>query len=138
MAGVIVLDKREQFPSMVLRDGDRLELDMLVASGHMDRNCTAPITERHLVALHNHERYLLLFAALHHPFQLPETELDAAGVTTYLDTILLGPEEAVNVFLTDLDHGQANGAISNLVHLCSRADIAPMRAGTWFQETPGS
>jgi hypothetical protein len=132
MAGVLELDKRKQFPSMVFRYSDRLELDMLVASGHFDRNCTFPITERHLEALRDDERYLFLFAALHQPFQLSETELTPAEVTRYLDTILLAPENEVERFLTDLDHGRANGAISNLVHLCSGTDAAVMRAGRWF------
>jgi hypothetical protein len=132
MAGVLELDKRKQFASMVFRYNDRLELDMLVASGHWDRNCTFPITERHLEALRDDERYLFLFAALHQPFQLPETELTPAEVTRYLDTILLAPENDVELFLTDLDHGRANGAISNLVHICSGADAAVLRAGRWF------
>jgi hypothetical protein len=132
MNGVLELDKRGQFSSMVFRYGERLELDMLVASGHFDRNCTFPITEDHLEALRNDERYLFLFAALHHPFQLPETELGAAEVETYLDTILCAPKGEVELFLTELDHGRANGAISNLVHLCSGANRAVLRAGRWF------
>jgi hypothetical protein len=132
MTGVLELDKRDQFASMVFRYGDRLELDMLVASGHFDRNCTFPITERHLEALHNDERYLFLFAALHHPFQLPDTELTAPEVTTYLDTILFAPHAEVEAFLTGLDHGDANGAISNLVHIASGIDRAAMREGRWF------
>lgn len=132
MNGVLELDKRDQFASMVLRDGDQLNLDMLVASGHMDRNCVFPITERHLEALRDHDRYLLLFAALHHPFQLAATELSPDEVATYLDTILFAPENKVEVFLTELDHGRANGAISNLVHIYAGADREAMRAGRWF------
>ena len=133
MTGVVELDKRGQFASMVVRYGEQLELDILVASGHLDRNCTFPISERHLEALRDDERYLFLFAALHHPFQLPDTELDPAQVATYLDTILFAPHNEVEAFLTDLDHGRANGAISNLVHIYAGADGPALRAGHWFR-----
>ena len=132
MNGVLELDKRDQFASMVIRDGEQLNLDMLVASGHMDRNCVFPITERHLEALQNDTRYLFLFAALHHPFQLLQTELSPEEVATYLDTILFAPEGEVEAFLSELDHGRANGAISNLVHIYAGADRDAMRAGRWF------
>ena len=134
MTGVLELDKRGQFASMVIRYDDRLELDILVASGHKDRNCTFPITERHLEALRDHERYLFLFAALHHPFQLRQTELSPAEVATYLDTILFAPDDAVEAYLTTLDHGTANGALSNLVHIYAGADRDAMRAGSWFRK----
>ena len=132
MNGVVELDKRDQFASMVIRDGEQLELNMLVASGHMDRDCVFPIAARHLEALRDHTRYLLLYAALHHPFQLSQTELTSEKVATYLDTILFAPEDEVDAFLTELDHGTANGAISNLVHIYSGADRVAMREGRWF------
>jgi hypothetical protein len=134
MDGVVELDKRGQFASMVVRRGEQLELNMLVASGHFDRDCEFPITERHLEALRDDERYLFLFAALHHPFQLSATELGADDVATYLDTILFAPKDEVEAFLTELDHGQANGAISNLVHIYAKADGPAMRAGHWFRD----
>jgi hypothetical protein len=130
----VELDARPRYPSMVLRRGESLVLEMLVASGHLDRRCTFPISERHLAVLRDDDvRYLLLFAALHHPSQLRETELAPAEVEVYLDTILAAPREEVAAFLTSLDRGRANGAISNLVHLVSGVELSGLRAGRWFE-----
>ena len=74
----------------------------------------------------------LLQAALHRPFQLQETALDKSEQRYYLDKILHANESKVNTFLTELDHGQANGAISNMVRKASDRDIENLRNGDWF------
>lgn len=77
-------------------------------------------------------RVALLQAALHRPFQLQETTLDKSEQRYYLDKILHANESEVNTFLTKLDHGQANGAISNMVRKSSDRDIENLRNGDWF------
>jgi hypothetical protein len=133
MTEIVELDRRDHFPSLIIRRDNQLELHMLVASGHAGRSCVFPLTDRHLEAAQAEpDRYLFAYAALHHPFQLAKTELPPDEVGIYLDRILLAPEGEVETFLTDLDHGRANGALSNLVHLCSEASYERMRSGRWF------
>ncbi|WP_299050054.1 DUF6357 family protein [uncultured Nocardioides sp.] len=130
---LLVPERGSWAPRVVRRDGHLL-LTMMVASGHMDRSVALPVAERHVPVLRDDAtRYWLLHAALHSPYQLRDTELDADELATYLDTILLAPADEVEEFLTALDHGRANGAISNIVSIFTHADRLAMRDGRWFE-----
>ena len=78
------------------------------------------------------ERAAFLQAALHHPFQLKETNLDLVEQRQYLDTILHAPKNETEEFLTRLDR-IANGAISNMVRITCGRELETMRNGIWFQ-----
>ena len=133
----VVVDAGGPWGPRVLRSEGRLVYEIYVASGHADREERLPIAERHAQVLSTDpERYWFLFAALHHPYQLIETRLNADRLSEYLDTILLAEPAVVEVFLTDLDHGSANGALSNLLRIFVDADYARMRAGHWFGSIP--
>ncbi|MBT0959311.1 hypothetical protein IV417_18125 [Alphaproteobacteria bacterium KMM 3653] len=118
---------------VVHRRGAQLFYEMPVASGHADRHFSFEIKARDLAVLEQDaERYWCLYAALHHPYQLKETELGPAMRAKYFETILHGTPKQAEAFLTQLDHGAAKGAISNLVSICMKRDQAPMRAGQWL------
>lgn len=130
----VVVEPRDPYGPSVLHTGGRLVYEIYVASGHFDRVERLPITEAHAEVLSvDPRRYWLLFTALHHPYQLVETRLDPEQLTNYLDTILFATPAVVEGFLTDLDHGSANGALSNLLRIVLNADHPQMRAGRWFE-----
>lgn len=80
------------------------------------------------------DRYsaILLKATLYQPFQLKETALNKDEQRYYLDKILHTDESKVNVFLTKLDHGHANGTIYNMLRITSDQNQNKLRNGDWF------
>ena len=78
------------------------------------------------------QRAVFLHAALHDPFQLKETALNQVEQRRYLDVILHGSMHDVERFLTEKDHGIANGSISNMVRITCGREPSLMRQGHWF------
>jgi hypothetical protein len=108
-------------------------LFLSIASGHADFEVKVPLSDRDLqVLLEDHERAAFIQAALHHPFQLRSTALSEIEQRRYLDVILHAPKADVEAFLTDLDHGSANGAISNMLRITRGRNQQHMREGAWF------
>ena len=119
--------------SILTHQGQRT-LSISVDSGHVSFEVAFPLTVHDCVVLEmDVQRAAFLQAALHHPSQIKETKLNDAEVRNYLDTILHGDETQVETFLTQLDHGSANGAISNMMRLTCGRDQQPMRKGRWFE-----
>lgn len=118
---------------VLLSDEGVHSLELAVASGHADFRVSIPLTEHDSAVIENdQERAALLQAALHQPFQLKETWLDESEQRLYLDVILHAPEADVEAFLTEKDHGRANGAISNMVRITRGKDPSRLRGGRWF------
>ncbi|MGJ0121118.1 DUF6357 family protein [Williamsia sp. MIQD14] len=133
----VVVEPLGPYGPSVLRAGGELVYEIYIASGHADRVERLPISERHAQVLRTDaKRYWFLFTALHDPYQLTETRLSADRLSEYLDTILLAEPAVVEAFLTDLDHGSANGALSNLLRIFVDADRERMREGHWFDAIP--
>ncbi len=114
---------------------DKGEYSMLlsVESSFVSFDVVIPLNEQDYAVIENEgERAAFLQAALHHPFQLNETRLGKSEQRIYLDKILHSSETETETFLTELDHGSANGAISNMVHLTCGKEQWLMRKGKWF------
>lgn len=110
-------------------------LEILVASGHADFGLQFEIREIDFQILsQDEERAAFLHAALHHPSQLKETRLNKAEVRRYLRIILHGKKSEVESFLTGLDNGRANGAISNMIRITCKREQSAMQQGHWFIE----
>lgn len=108
-------------------------LDVSVESGFAEYNVIVDINAQDFEVIKNDKyRATLLKAALHRPFQLKETALNKAEQRYYLDMILHADESEVNTFLTKLDHGQVNGAISSMVRKASNKAREKLRSGDWF------
>lgn len=128
-----MVERRDRWAPQVVRRDGRLVLRLHVASGHMDRNADLVVEHEHAEVLARDERrYYLLYCALHHPYQLATTELDPPTLRQWLDTVLLAPEVEASAFLTDLDHGWAHGAVSNLMSITTGVDRLRLRDGEWF------
>ena len=114
---------------------NQLLLSLCVESGHMEFEIEIPLTQADRAVIESdEERAAFLQSALHQPFQLKETHLTAVEQRHYLDTILHAAEAEVEAFLTELDHGRAHGAISNMLRLtCEKLDADAMRMGQWFK-----
>lgn len=129
----VLLEARGAYAPRVLSRGDGPLWEMYVASGFADRICELAITEADLAVLAaDEERYWFLFAALHHPYQLTETYLGDAELARWCRVILHGSRPETEAFLTRLDYGRANGAVSNLLRIFCGAEAARLRAGSWF------
>ena len=116
-------------------DNGEHSLSLSVESGFIGFDVTIPLIEQDVAVLESDtERAAFLQAALHHPFQLKETRLDRAGQRYYLDRILHSPKSEVEDFLTNIDHGRANGAISNMVNTTCNKDHWKLRKGQWFNQ----
>jgi hypothetical protein len=108
-------------------------LEICVASGFADFVITIKLNERDYEVLQKDgERAAFLQAAFHHPFQLRDTALSESAQREYLDVILHGTKPDVEAFLTEKDHGGANGAISNMVRITCGRDQSLLRQGHWF------
>lgn len=108
-------------------------LFVAISSGFAEFEVQIRLAEKDLHVLRtDSERSAFLQAALHHPFQLRETALSEMEQRRYLDIILHSSVAEVEAFLTALDHGPANGAISNMMRITRRRDQQSMRSGTWF------
>lgn len=104
-----------------------------VESNFVSFDVTIPLTEEDVAVIETEsERAAFLQAALHHPFQLKETRLGNEEQRYYLDKILHSPKSEVEAFLTEVDHGTANGATSNMVHITCGKDQGTLRKGQWF------
>ena len=116
-------------------DGEIYFLELYVASGHMEYEVKLKLEKRDFKVLEiDSERAVFLQAALHHPFQGGKSALNEDQQREYLDTILHSSKSEVEKFLTDKDHGSANGSISNMVRITKQRDQSLMRQGTWFIE----
>jgi hypothetical protein len=120
--------------SIMTFDNERT-LSLCVESGHVEYEISLPLNQRDCLVMESDmERAAFLQAALHQPYQLKETDLSDVEQRQYLDVILHSPQSEVEDFLTKLDHGRANGAISNMVRITSGRDCEPMRNGRWFKQ----
>ncbi|MEM6525948.1 MAG: hypothetical protein AAF693_19270 [Bacteroidota bacterium] len=114
-------------------DNGNHTLSLSIASGFVDFEITIPLAEKDFNVIQvDAERAAFLQAALHHPFQLKETSLSTKQQRNYLDVILHAPKAEVEKFLTEKDHGSANGAISNMTRITCSKDQTLMRKGQWF------
>ncbi|OYQ42672.1 hypothetical protein CHU94_01590 [Rhodoferax sp. TH121] len=114
-------------------DATGASLFVSIASGFAEFEVKVPLAEKDLQVLQaDSERSAFLQAALHHPFQLRETALSEIEQRRYLDIILHSPVADVEAFLTTLDHGLANGAISNMLRITRGRNQQAMRSGAWF------
>lgn len=114
-------------------DATGASLFVSVASGFAEFEVKVSLVEKDLQVLRtDSERSAFLQAALHHSFQLRETALSEIEQRRYLDIILHSPVADVESFLTTLDHGLANGAISNMLRITRGRNQQAMRNGAWF------
>lgn len=114
-------------------DEDSISLCVLIASGFADFEVRIRLNEKDLRVLQaDSERAAFLQAALHQPFQLRQTALTEIEQRKYLDIILHASVAELERFLTALDHGVANGAISNMLRITRGRDQQTMRNGRWF------
>jgi hypothetical protein len=112
---------------------NKYSLDICVASGHADFTVNFILNKQDFDVIEkDEERAAFLHAALHHPFQLRETNLNNKEQRHFMDVILHGEKSVVESFLTKLDHGDANGAISNMIRITCKREQARMRQGHWF------
>ncbi|MFT4201950.1 hypothetical protein [Gordonia sp. (in: high G+C Gram-positive bacteria)] len=131
MADGVVLRRGNWTPLVIERDG-QLVYDIPIDSGVVSFSREFPIGPDEFRVLRDDvERYYFLFAALHHPYQLAETNLSEAERQRVFRTILFGSRDEVEAYLTAAD-GAGNGAISNLVGIVTQADYRELRAGRWF------
>lgn len=108
-------------------------LEISVESGFAEFNVTININAQDFEVIENDKyRAALLQAVLHRPFQLQKTALDENEQRYYLDKILHANESEVAALLTKLDHGQAHGAISNMLRITSDRDMEKLCNGNWF------
>lgn len=108
-------------------------MTLSVASGFADFPVSISISKADFdVIKTNEERAALLCAAMHHPFQLSETRLSPVEQKHYLSVVLHAPVAEAEAFLTEKDHGTANGAISNYMRLTYGREQSQMRLGKWF------
>ena len=115
----------------VYRDGDALMYHFPVESSFVSHSFSFEISHDHLHVLQtNRERFYLLYAALHHPHQLPPRP-DEAERRAYADTILLGDEETVATFL-DAKNEEANGAVTSLLRQYFESEESRPQQGSWF------
>lgn len=114
---------------------DNYKLTIWIESGFASFNAVIPLTkEDYLVIENDAERASFLQAALHEPFQLKKNNLNLKEQRQYLDIILHASKSTVEAFLTDKDHGKANGAISNMMRITSGRDQSLLRSGKWFAQ----
>jgi hypothetical protein len=114
-------------------DATGASLFVSIASGFAEFEVKVPLAEKDLQVLQtDSKRSAFLQAALHQPFQLRETALSEIEQRKYLDIILHAPVADVEAFLTTLDHGLANGAISNMLSITRGRNQQALRSGAWF------
>jgi len=117
----------------ILSDNDDYSLLLSIESGFINFEVTIALTREDFAVIETeNERAAFLQAALHHPFQLKETWLEAKEQRHYLDKILHSPKSEAEIFLTEIDFGEANGAISHMVHITCGKDQGILRKGQWF------
>ncbi|ENM5876027.1 hypothetical protein NTE03_004024 [Vibrio mimicus] len=130
------MEKEVKFQNLrmiALKKDDNYSLEISVASGFADFFVVVPLNKLDFEVIASDERRAtLLQASMHHPFQLRDTALSENEQRKYLDVILHAPEVEVETFLTELDHGSANGAISNMVCITAKGEYQSLRNGNWF------
>lgn len=119
---------------MIATDCDgSYSLKISIASGIVDFMVTINLSCQDFEVIErDDERAALLHAALHHPFQLKDTALNEVKQRNFLNKILHASKSDVEKFLTNMDHGTANGAISNMIRITCKKDQSLMRKGHWF------
>jgi hypothetical protein len=123
---------------MAVHSGSVYSLEICVASGFADYLIVIKLNEHDYEVLEKDgERAAFLQAVFHHFFQLRDTALSETDQRRYLDIILHGTEPDVEAFLTEIDHGRANGAISNMVRITCGRDQSQLRQGHWFSGEQG-
>lgn len=119
----------------VSSDANEHLLSLCVESGFMSYEVTISLSEKDVeVIKSNSERASFLQAAFHHPFQLKKSHLSIFEQRQYLDTILHSSKNIVEQFLTKMDHGSANGAVSNMLRITCGRDPEKLRKGQWFDK----
>ncbi|MEG3755322.1 hypothetical protein [Psychromonas arctica] len=112
---------------------DKHSLEICVGSGHADFTVNFILNKQDFDVIEkDEERAAFLHAALHHSFQHRETNLNNKEQRHFLDVILHGEKSVVESFLTQMDHGDANGAISNMIRITCKREQSRMRQGHWF------
>ena len=123
----------ENLRMTICSDNGKHSLILSVESGFVSIEVTIALTKEDFAVIETEkERAAFLQAALHHPFQLKETRLGNAEQRYYLDMVLHSSKSEAEAFLTEMDHGAANGAISNIVHITCGKDQALLGRGQWF------
>lgn len=108
-------------------------LFLAIASGFADFEVHLQIEKHDFEVIRNDaQRTAFLQAALHHPFQLQKTTLSEVEQRLYFDKILHSPVNETEAFLTQMDYGIANGAISNMLRITSGKNVILLRKGQWF------
>ena len=127
-----VLVSRDPHAPIVIEQDGRLLYRIHIESGHASFYRDFPVEPDAVHVLRDDaERYYFLFAALHHPYQLSETNLSDAERERYFSTILFAGRDAVEAFMTDRDRA-SNGAVANLLRIFTQADYRQLRDGRWF------
>jgi hypothetical protein len=127
--------KFDELYMLAIVDAGKYVLELWVSSGHMDYAVTVELEQRDFEVLaKDSERAAFLQAALHHPFQGGKMALSKEVQREYLDIILHATKPEVEMYLTNKDHGSANGSISNMVRITKHRDQSLMRQGKWFTE----
>ncbi len=128
--------RKIEFEGLQMRaavDANGASLFVLISSGFADFEVKVALEEKDLQVLQtDSERSAFLQAALHQPFQVRETALSEVEQRRYLDIILHSQVADVENFLTTLDHGSANGAISNMLRITRGRNQQVLRSGAWF------
>jgi hypothetical protein len=128
--------RKIEFEGLQMRaavDANGASLFVLISSGFADFEVKVALEEKDLQVLQtDSERSAFLQAALHQPFQVRETALSEVEQRRYLDIILHSPVADVEKFLTTLDHGSTNGAISNMLRITRGRNQQVLRSGAWF------
>jgi hypothetical protein len=125
--------KYDSLRMMAIASDAKHTMELDVESGFVSFTVSISISKEDFDVLkQNEERAALLCAAIHHPFQLRQTNLNQNEQKYYLKVILHAPIPEVEKFLTEKDHGSANGAISNFIRLTYGRKQSSMRQGKWF------
>ncbi|KMT65135.1 hypothetical protein [Catenovulum maritimum] len=124
--------KFDNFDMIARNSNEEYSLLVRVAKGFADYTVEVPITEKdYAVISENKERAEFLYSVLHYIFQCDYKNLDHAQQS--LNIVLYEKDSVVESFLTELDHGKANGSISNLMRIICKREQSPMIQGKWFK-----
>jgi hypothetical protein len=124
--------KFDNFDMIARNTNEGFSLLVRVARGHADFSVNVPIAKSDYIILsENKERAEFLYSALHYAFQCDYKDLGKAR--EYINIVLYEKNGVVDSFLTELDHGKANGSISNLIRIICKRKQSPMRQGKWFK-----
>lgn len=123
--------KRGPWQPLVFDQAEGLVLHVPIESGFLGFNLTFAILPADLAVLReDDERYYLLFAYLHHVYQM-RSRVACPVQDPLIARILHGPQEEVAALLTATDR-DSNGAVANLASKYLDRDYKSFRAGRWF------